>query len=133
MRRFLLTTAAVATTLLGAACTDSIGLGGDVSGRYELLSINGESLPVSTQSGRTIEYGELELDTDRTFVDVLQYREFGSSRILTDEFFGTWERNGSEIRLEYDNTNDVLFAERTSSSRLVLTDNDGNEWVYRRF
>ena len=133
MRRFLLTTAAVATTLVAAACGDSSGLGGNVAGSYELLTINGQSLPVTTQSGRTIEAGQLELDSDETFVDIIQYRTFGSSLIQTDEFFGTWERNGSEIRLEYDNSNDVLFAERTSSSRLVLIDNDGNEWGYRRF
>ena len=133
MRRFLLTTAAVATTLVAAACGDSSGLSGNVAGSYELLTINGQSLPVTTQSGRTIEAGQLELDSDETFVDIIQYRTFGSSLIQTDEFFGTWERNGSEIRLEYDNSNDVLFAERTSSSRLVLLDNDGNEWGYRRF
>ena len=133
MRRFLLTTAAVATTLVAAACGDSSGLSGNVAGSYELLTINGQSLPVTTQSGRTIEAGQLELDSDETFVDIIQYRTFGSSLIQTDEFFGTWERNGSEIRLEYDNSNDVLFAERTSSSRLVLIDNDGNEWGYRRF
>ena len=133
MRRFLLTTAAVATTLVAAACGDSSGLSGNVAGSYELLTINGQSLPVTTQSGRTIEAGQLELDSDETFVDIIQYRTFGSSLIQTDEFFGTWERNGSEIRLEYDNSNDVLFAERTSSSRLVLIDYDGNEWGYRRF
>ena len=116
-----------------AACGDSSGLSGNVAGSYELLTINGQSLPVTTQSGRTIEAGQLELDSDETFVDIIQYRTFGSSLIQTDEFFGTWERNGSEIRLEYDNSNDVLIAERTSSSRLVLIDNDGNEWGYRRF
>jgi hypothetical protein len=133
MRRFLLTTAAVATTLLGAACGDSSGLGGNAAGSYELLTINGQSLPVTTQSGRTIEAGQLDLDNDGTFFDVIQYRTFGSSLIQTEQFTGFWERNGSEIRLDYDNSNDVLFAERTSSSRLVLTDDVGNEWGYRRF
>ena len=133
MRRFLLTTAAVATTLLGAACGDSTGLSGSVAGSYELLAINGQSLPVSTGSGRIIEAGQLDLDSDETFVDIIQYRNPGSSLILTDEFSGTWERNGSEIVLEYDDTNDVFVAERISSSRLVLTDDGGNEWEYRRF
>ena len=74
MRRFLLTTAAVATTLLGAACGDSSGLGGNPAGSYELLTINGQSLPVTTQSGRTIEAGQLDLDNDGRFFDVIQYR-----------------------------------------------------------
>jgi hypothetical protein len=133
MRRFLLTTAAVATTLMGAACTDSIGLGGDVTGTYELQTINGESLPVFTESGRTIEAGELQLESDGTFFDIIQYRVTGSSLIQTDEFTGTWDREGDEIILDYDDSQDVLVAERTSSTRLLLRDNDGNEWGYRRF
>ena len=132
MRRFLLTTAAVATTLIGAACTDSTGLG-NVAGTYELQTINGESLPVFTESGRTIEAGELELESDGTFFDIIQYRVSGSSLIQTEEFTGRWEREGDEIILDYDDSSDVLVAERTSSTRLVLWDNDGNEWGYRRF
>lgn len=132
MRRFLLTTAAVATTLIGAACTDSTGLG-NVAGTYELQTINGESLPVFTESGRTIEAGELELESDGTFFDIIQYRVSGSSLIQTEEFTGRWEREGDEIILDYDDSSDVLVAERTSSTRLVLRDNDGNEWGYRRF
>jgi hypothetical protein len=133
MRRFLLTTAAVATTLMGAACTDSIGLGGDVTGTYELQTVNGESLPVFTESGRTIEAGELQLESDGRFFDIIQYRVTGSSLIQTDEFTGTWDREGDEIILDYDDSQDVLVAERTSSTRLLLRDNDGNEWGYRRF
>lgn len=133
MRRFLLTTAAVATALVGAACTDSTGIGSNVAGTYELQTINNESLPVFTESGRTIEAGELQLDSDGTFFDVIQYRVTGSSLIRTDEFTGTWEREGSEIILSYDGSTDVLVAQRTSTNRLVLRDNDGNEWGYRRF
>ena len=49
-----------------------------------------------------------------------------------DEQLGTWERSGSEVRLDYDNGN-TFFANRTSNSRLVVQDDSGNEWVYQRF
>jgi hypothetical protein len=131
MRRFLLTVAAAATTLTGTACSDSTGLGSNPAGSYELRTINGQSLPVQLGS-RTIEGGVLELDSNTEFADIIQFREFGSPLSDQDEFFGTWERNGSEIRLEYE-SGDVLFANRTSSSRIVLEDHDGNDWAYQRF
>jgi hypothetical protein len=130
MRRFLLTVATAATTLTATACSDSTGIGSNPAGSYELRTINGQSLPVQFSS-RTIEGGVLELDNDGTFVDVIQFRDFGSPLSEQDQFFGTWERNGSQIRLDYDDGTTVL-AERTSSSRLVL-DYDGNDWAYQRF
>jgi hypothetical protein len=131
MRRFLLTTAAAVTALTGTACSDSIGLGSNVAGSYELRTINGQGLPVDLGS-RTYEGGVLELDSDGTFVEVLQFREFGSPLSTQQEFFGSWDRNGNEIRLEYDDGT-TLFADRTSSSRIVLEDNSGNDWAYQRF
>jgi hypothetical protein len=131
MRRFLLTVAAAATALTSTACSDSTGLGSNVAGSYELQTINGQNLPVQLGS-RTIEAGQLELDSDGTFVDIIQYRTFGSSLIQTDQFFGTWDRNGSEIRLQYDDGT-TLFADRTSSSRITLEDDNGNAWTYQRF
>lgn len=133
MRKLLLTVAAAATVLTGSACSDSTGLSGNVAGTYELRTINGQALPVSNQSGtRIIEAGQLELDSDGTFVDIIQYRTTGSSLIQTDQFFGTWDQNGSEIRLEYSGGT-VLFADRTSSNRIVLEDDNGDDWTYLRF
>src|SRR5687768_4841983 len=102
MRRFLLTVAAVATTLAGTACSDGIGIGSNVAGSYELRTINGQSLPFDDGSV-TIDGGVLELDSNGEFVDLIRFRE-----IPDVEQFGTWDRSGSEIRLEYDN-GDVLF------------------------
>jgi hypothetical protein len=131
MRRFLLTVAAAATTLTGAACTDSTGLGSNVAGSYELRTINGRGLPVQLDS-RTYEGGVLEIDSDGTFVEVLQFREFGDPLSTQQQFPGTWERSGSEIRLDY-NDGTTYFATRTSSSRIVVEDNNGNDWAYQRF
>lgn len=131
MRRFLLTMTAAATTLIASACSDTTGIGSNVTGSYELRTVNGQSLPASNNSV-TIEAGVLELDSNGTFVDIVQFRVPGDPLIREDQQFGTWERNGSEVRLDYDN-GDTFFADRTSSSRLVLRDDSGNEWAYQRF
>jgi hypothetical protein len=131
MRRFLLTVAAAATALTGAACTDSTGLGSNVTGSYELRTINGQALPVQLSS-ETIEGAVLEIDSDGRFVETIQFREFGVPLSTQQDFFGTWERNGSEIRFDYDD-GFTLFGQRTSSSRIVLEDRNGNDWAYQRF
>jgi hypothetical protein len=131
MRRFLLTMTAAATTLTASACSDTTGIGSNVTGSYELRTVNGQSLPASNNSV-TIEAGVLELDSNGTFVDIVQFRVPGDPLIREDQQFGTWERSGSEVRLDYDN-GDTFFADRTSSSRLVLRDDSGNEWAYQRF
>jgi hypothetical protein len=131
MRRFLLTVATAATALVGAACTDSIGIGAGVAGTYELRTINGVTLPV-TDGGIIIEAGQLELESNGDFVDILQYRSSSGGLITTDEQFGTWERSGDEILLDYEESGTVR-AERTSSSRLRIEDGFGNVWVYQRF
>lgn len=131
MRRFLLTMAAVTTTLIGSACSDVTGIGSNVAGSYELRTVNGQSLPASN-GAVTIEAGVLELDSNGTFVDIVQFRVPGDPLIREDEQLGTWERSGSEVRLDYDNGN-TFFANRTSNSRLVVQDDSGNEWAYQRF
>jgi hypothetical protein len=117
--------------MVGAACSDSSGLGGNVEGSYELRTINGQSLPV-TLGPRTFEGGVLELESDNTFVETLQFRNFGDPLSIQQSYPGIWDRNGSEIRLDYDDE-ETLFAERTSNSRIVLQDNSGNDWLYVRF
>jgi hypothetical protein len=131
MRRSLLTAAAVATALVGAACSDSSGLSGNVAGSYELLTINGQSLPV-TLGSRTFEGGVLELDSNGEFLETLQFRDAGAVFSSQQSYPGNWDRNGSEIQLDYDD-GETLFAERTSSNRIVLEDNNGNDWLYQRF
>jgi hypothetical protein len=134
MRRFLLTAATAATALVGTACGDVTGIGGNVAGSYELTRVNGQSLPASDNSGTVTFYGGiLELDSDGRFSDLIQFRGPGDPAVRNVEVFGTWERIGSdEILLEYDEGFD-LTAERLSSSRLVLDDGDGNRFEYRRF
>jgi hypothetical protein len=131
MRRFLLTAATAATALVGTACGDVTGIGGNVTGSYELRTINGQSLPVDMGSA-IIEGGVLEIFSDGTFAETIQFREFGSPLSEQIDLDGTWDRDGDDIILEYDN-GDVFRADRTSSSRIVYEDDDGNDWAYQRF
>ncbi len=137
MRRFLLTAATAASALAVASCGDVTGVRGDVAGRYELQTINGQFLPVTVDDPRvgfvTFLYGEIELDNDGTFIDVYQYRTSGSSFVRTEEIFGTWTRSGDRIRFEPDDPDfDIYFMERTSSNRLVQNES-GVTLVYERF
>jgi hypothetical protein len=136
MRRFLLTVATAASALVGTACSDAIGIGGNVAGSYELRTINGQSLPITFNDpdfgSVTFVAGEVELDNDGTFIDTIQFRFSGSSLVETQSVFGTWTRSGSEIRFETDD-GDVYFMERTSSNRLVQDDGTGFRLVYERF
>ncbi|MFN2565246.1 MAG: hypothetical protein ABR499_09590 [Gemmatimonadaceae bacterium] len=134
MRRFLLTAATAATALVGTACSDVTGIGDSVAGSYELIRVNGQSLPADDISGELTFYtGVLELNRDGEFVDLIQYRVPGDPRIYDSQVFGTWERSGNDIRLEYDDSGFVAFAERPSSSRLIVEDEFGNRLEYRRF
>ena len=130
MRRLLLTLAAT-TALAGTACSDVTGIGGSIAGSYELRTINGRSVPVDMGSD-IIEGGVLEIDSDGSFVETIQFRQFGSPLSDRVDLFGTWERDGNDIILEYDN-GDVFRADRTSSSRIVYEDDSGNDWAYQRF
>ena len=132
MRRFLLTVATAVTALTATACGDATGVGTNVVGEYELIRVNGQLLPASSLDGDIIYHaGLLELESDGRFIDILQYRFFNSTSIQQDEWYGSWERSGSEILLEYDRGGRI-FAERTSSTRLLLEDEAGNRFEYRR-
>ena len=132
MRRFLLTAATAATALVGTACGDSTGIGGNVTGSYELVRVNGQSLPVQLGTD-IVEAGLLVIDSDGTFTETIQVREVGT--VLSEQFTftGFWDDDGGDIRLDYDNSTDVYFAERRSGGRLVYEDRFGDEYEYRRF
>ena len=137
MRRFLLTLATAASTLAVTSCSDLTGVGGDVTGHYELRTIDGQILPQTVPDEEfgtiTVVYGEINLDDDGRFVDMYQFTTPGSSFVRMRDVAGTWEREGSEIRFDGDNGS-LYFMERTSSNRLVyVDDDDGSRWGYDRF
>jgi hypothetical protein len=131
MRRFLLTVATAATALVGTACSDSTGIGGLI-GSYELVRINGQSLPVQLGT-EIVEDGTLRIDSDGTFTETIEFCEVGTGFCDDFTFSGTWDDDGSDIVLDYDQSNVEYFAERRSGGRLVYEDEFGDQWEYRRF
>jgi lipocalin-like protein len=134
MRRFLRTVATAASVLAVTACSDITGVRGDVVGTYELQTINGQFLPVTFNDPQfgavTFVYGEVELDSNGSFVDLYQYRRSGSSFVETDQTFGTWTRSGNTIEFQTD-AGDFYTMERTSNNRLVQN-SSGVTLVYQR-
>jgi hypothetical protein len=136
MRRFLLTAATAASALAVISCNDMTGIRGDVAGRYELITIDGQPLPATIThpdvGSVTFFSGEIELDNDGSFFDTYAYRFAGDPDIEEERVRGTWERDGSFIRFEATN-GDVYRMERTTGNRLVYeNETDGSTWVYRR-
>jgi hypothetical protein len=136
MRRFLLTVATAASALAVTSCSDITGTRGDVAGTYELRTVDGDFLPATIDDPEfgfvTFEYGEVQLDSDGTFFDVIQYRVEGSSRIVTDEISGTWTISGDRIRFDPHDNASSYFMERRSRDRLVQSDGSVT-LVYERF
>ena len=132
MRRFLLTAAVAATALAGPACGDTTGIGNNIAGSYELRTVNNLPLPVSSSSDRVLA-GELRIDSNGEFREVIQYEDNFSGSRFTETRFGLWERSGDEIIFEYDDNFETRFGLRTSGSRIEIEDNVGNVWSYVRF
>jgi hypothetical protein len=134
MRRFLLTMATAASALAVASCSDLTGVRGDVVGRYELETIDGQVLPQPVDDDQfgtvSVVYGEIELDSDGTFIDMYQYVAPGGVR--TQQIFGTWELEGNS-RIRFETDNGEYFMERRSSNRIAYVDNAGSRWEYDRF
>ena len=137
MRRFLLTLATAASALAVTSCSDLTGVRGDVVGTYELRTVNGQSVPVTIDDPDfglvTFVYGEVDIDEDGTFVDTFQYQVPGSSRVETDQIFGTWSISGDRVRFEPDDAGARSYTmERRSNDRLVQN-NGSVTLVYERF
>jgi hypothetical protein len=66
---------ALAGTLAGAACTDSTGPNGSVTGTYQLRTINGQNLPYTFSSGLRLVADDLTLFNDGTYEDVSRYSD----------------------------------------------------------
>jgi hypothetical protein len=134
MRRFLLTVATAASALAITSCGDITGVG-NVTGAYELQTINGQFLPVTVDDPAAgtivIVGGEIILDSDETFSDLVDYRFPGSSQIQSQPVFGTYTRSGNTITFFPDNGGDYRMTV-SSNGRLVGTTNDGLRLVYQR-
>ena len=134
MRRFLLTVATAASALAITSCGDITGVG-NVTGAYELQTINGQFLPVTvddpSQGTIIILGGEIILDSDETFSDLIDYRFPGSSQIIPQDVTGTYTRSGNTITFFPDGGGQYTMTV-SSNGRLVGSTNTGLRLVYQR-
>ena len=119
--------------LVLAACGDG-GTEPDASitGRYELRTINGGSLPYTVfQLGGSdrveITAGHVQINSDATFAITMTSRviQFGSTSTSTDTSHGTWRRPGDQItfRLADNSVDTAVITDgelRVSSNGLSL-------------
>ena len=89
-------------SILSAACGDSTGPGtAEVSGRYELRSVNGATLPwliYNVLGGRAqVTDGHIQVDDDGRCSRVFTVATSGTGQTRTDTIMCTWSRNGDAI------------------------------------
>jgi len=95
---------AIAAVTLFAACSDSSGPNADVTGSYDLITLNGSGLPVVVTfdqfSTFRITGGNVTLNSNNTFSSSGSYQQTfanGQTTTGTETCDGTYTRNGNSI------------------------------------
>lgn len=133
--------AALATT---AACTDNSGLNAQLSGRYDLLAVNGASLPYTYNTGTqtiTIQRDVYTLNSNGTYTEFIDETVSNgySSGPTTDTESGLWSESGGMVTFNaqsstvaatpYQYTAYVSSGGAFGGNTLTFT-NSGVQWVY---
>ena len=83
-----------------ATCGDPFPADGDVAGSYQLVRINGLSVPTNIATGTRILAGGLELHADHSF---LEFENFCAGQnvcsVGTMQSEGTWRLSNGQLRL----------------------------------
>jgi hypothetical protein len=139
MRRVALVLA-MAIPLAVAGCGDSTGPGGSVAGTYELRSINGDPVPVTTdESGsfrEEITAGFVRLNANGSFSAGLTFRVTNGTVVTTEtlEINGTYTRSGNRITLTFQDPDGPGTATAAAfwDGDLLTVEDDLGLWVYER-
>lgn len=104
MRRNITRLITLAAVTLIAACSDSTGPNADVTGSYDLVTLNGSGLPIVVSFDPTstlrITGGNVTLNSNNTFTSSGSYQETfanGQTTTGTEACDGTYTRNGNSI------------------------------------
>jgi hypothetical protein len=90
-----------------AGCGDSGTGPDDISGRYELMTIDGVMLPFTTiQLGNEfpeVTSGFIQLNSDGTFTSsiIMSSTTAGSTQTVTESENGTWTQYGNQVTFTY--------------------------------
>lgn len=136
-----ITAAAVITLLPFAfgACVDSaIGPAGGVTGRYQLQTVNGASLPFvvvqSDTSKGELTSDQLTLNADGTFSDIEGLRTTRGTSITTKQAASIGVYESSESEIQFTQISPALggFNGSVRHATLIITYPSGNTFVYSR-
>ncbi len=114
---------------------DGVGPENSFTGRYDLISVNGESVPyVMAQVGNhalEMTAGFLQLNNDETFSTAGTFRETvgGSVSTYHQPASGSWTRTGDQVSLTY--SNGSVDTAVVSGNQLTVT-SDGVSFVFRK-
>ena len=104
MRRNITRLITLAAVMLFASCSDSTGPNDDITGSYELITLNGSGLPVVVSfdqfSTLRITGGNVTLSSNNTFTSSASYQETlanGQTTTGTETCDGTYTRNGNSV------------------------------------
>jgi hypothetical protein len=135
MRKTLLAIASVALVLGAAACSDITGTG-NITGSYQLETLNGSSLPAISYQDN-FEQDQMLSDTftiysDGTYTDDYTLR-VSTQNGTSDQTFrdvGTYQRNNSALQFR-DSATGNIFTGSITSNTLTITQ-FGDTYVFRK-
>jgi hypothetical protein len=116
--------AAVAFGILLAACSESTAPVLDVTGAYDLKTINGIALPYTLvgTDGVTLTHGTLELNADSTYALSLTYAAPDGVTVQPD--YGTFRMTEGRVEL-LDDQHRIAYTSNLTSKRLTLESRAG--------
>jgi hypothetical protein len=128
MKRILMLAIAAALSVGASACQDNTSPGAVLSGTYTLQSIDNAPPPVTlyqdVTGGTQVLGGQIEIDRNGTFTDVVTYRDFASNGAAgapyNDTIYGTWALSGNTLQ---------FYDSRDPSNQYYATVN-GNQLVF---
>ena len=125
----------LATAMLAACGGDGATDPSSITGAYDLQTVDGDPLPfVFFEIGADrleITGGRITLNADETFSDRIEFRiiEDGVTSDNSETVTGTWEANGTDLTLTYQNGAESTV---TISARTLTQVVEGITFVYRK-
>ena len=128
MKRILMLAFAAALTIGASACQDTTSPGAVLSGTYTLQSINNSPPPVTlyqdVTGGTQVLSGQIEINRDGTFTDVVTYRDFSPNGLAgapyNDVIYGTWALSGNTLQFYDSNDPSNRYYATVNGSQLIF-------------
>lgn len=138
MKKILMLAFAAALSMGVSACQDTTSPGAVLSGTYTLQSINNVAPPVTlyadVNGGTQVIAGQIQINRDGTFTDVVTYRDLSPSGApgapYNDTIYGTWALSGNTLQF-YDSSNPTnqYYATVSGNQLVFLNSSNGTQYT----